>query len=81
MTALSKFAIRHRWWGIVGWIAGMVLVQALSSWLGGAKYKDDFRLPGTESQAVATLLSNSHLAWPSRTTRAARSCCVPRREP
>jgi len=68
MNALSRFAVKHRWWVVAGWLAGIVLLQLLSSSLGGAKYKDDFRLPGTESQTVATLLTNAGLAQQNNPT-------------
>ncbi|MEW2521403.1 MMPL family transporter [Actinacidiphila alni] len=62
MKALSRFAIAHRWWVIVGWTAAIVLIQILASSAGGATYKDDFKLPGTESQAASDLLAGANLA-------------------
>ncbi|MGW0655469.1 MMPL family transporter [Streptomyces umbrinus] len=68
MKALTRFAIKHRWWMIVGWIAAIALIQVLSSSAGGAKYKDDFKMPGTESQAAADLLTKANLAQQSNPT-------------
>ncbi|MBQ0825102.1 MMPL family transporter [Streptomyces tagetis] len=68
MKALSRFAIRHRWWVIAGWITAIVLIQVLSSSAGGARYKDDFKLPGTDSQAAADLLAKAHLAQQNNPT-------------
>jgi putative drug exporter of the RND superfamily len=62
MNALSRFAIKRRWWVIAGWVAAIVLIQMLAASVGGAKYKDDFSLPGTESQTVANLLSAANLS-------------------
>lgn len=59
MKALSRFVVRHRWWVVAGWIAAIVAIQALSSSLGGSRYKDDFKLPGTESQTVSDRLSKA----------------------
>lgn len=68
MKTLSKFAIKHRWWVIVGWIAAVALTQALSSSAGGTKYEDDFKLPGSETQAAADLLTKANLAQQSNPT-------------
>uniref|UniRef100_A0AAU3HSB5 MMPL family transporter n=1 Tax=Streptomyces sp. NBC_01393 TaxID=2903851 RepID=A0AAU3HSB5_9ACTN len=68
MKALSRFATRHRWWVIIGWIAAIALIQVLSSSAGGARYKDDLKMPGTDSQAAADLLAKAHLAQQSNPT-------------
>jgi putative drug exporter of the RND superfamily len=57
--SLARFVIRHRWWVIAGWLAFIVGAQAVSGALGGANYKDEFKLPGTETQTVSTLLKAS----------------------
>jgi RND superfamily putative drug exporter len=62
MQRLARFAVRRRWFVVAGWILFIVAVQALLSGLGGAKYKDDFKLPHTETETVAQLLSDSGLA-------------------
>ena len=46
---LAQFAIRHRWWVIAGWLVFIVGTQAIAGSLGGANYKDEFKLPGTET--------------------------------
>jgi hypothetical protein len=58
---LAQFAIRHRWWVIAGWLVFIVGTQAIAGSLGGANYKDEFKLPGTETQTVSTLLRDSGL--------------------
>jgi RND superfamily putative drug exporter len=56
MQTLARIAIRHRWWVVGGWIAFIVVVQALASAAGGAAYKNVFTLPHTETQTVLDLL-------------------------
>ena len=45
----------------LSWAAALGFVDEGWSERGGAKYKDDFRLPGTESQAAANLLAKADL--------------------
>jgi RND superfamily putative drug exporter len=59
MQTFARFAIRNRWWIVAGWLAVIVLSQVLSSSLGGANYRDEFKLPHTETDTVSTLLKNS----------------------
>jgi putative drug exporter of the RND superfamily len=59
MQSLARFAIRYRWWVIAAWLAFIVLAQGLSSSLGGADYRDEFKLPHTETNTVSTLLKQS----------------------
>ncbi len=59
MQTLARFAIQRRWWVIGGWIAFIVLAQVISGGLGGANYRDEFKLPHTETQTVSDLLKNS----------------------
>ncbi|MEP6851563.1 MAG: MMPL family transporter [bacterium] len=61
MNAVSRFAIRHRWWILAGWVVAIAALQVLSASAGGSAYKDDFKLPGTETQAVADLLDKANL--------------------
>jgi putative drug exporter of the RND superfamily len=61
MQSLARFAIRHRWWVIAAWLAFIVLAQGISSSLGGANYRDEFKLPHTETDTVSTLLKSSGL--------------------
>jgi putative drug exporter of the RND superfamily len=58
---LAQFAIRHRWWVIAGWLVFILGTQAVAGSLGGANYKDEFKLPGTETETVSTLLRTSGL--------------------
>ena len=62
MTRFSRLLVRHRWWTVGSWVALVLGIQILSMALGGASYKDDFKLPGTESQTVADLFSKAGLA-------------------
>jgi len=59
MDKLARFAIRNRWWVIGIWIAFMVLTNGIASSLGGANYKDEFKLPHTETQTVSDLLTKA----------------------
>jgi RND superfamily putative drug exporter len=59
MRTIARFAIEKRWLVIVGWIAFIVLIQAIASGLGGANYKDTFSLPHTETDTVTHLLDKS----------------------
>ncbi len=56
MQRLAQLAIRYRWFVIGGWIAFIVLMQALAGAAGGSSYKDVFTLPHTETQTVLDLL-------------------------
>jgi RND superfamily putative drug exporter len=68
MNALSGLVVRRPWWVVVGWIAAIALIQVVSSAVGGATYKDDFKLPGTESQTVSDLLSKAKLSQQNNPT-------------
>ena len=68
MKGIAEFAIRRRWWVIVGWIAVIVLAQGIASALGGAAYKDTFSLPNTETATVTNLLKSSGLSGQSGAT-------------
>jgi RND superfamily putative drug exporter len=59
MERLARFVITKRWWVVLGWIAFVVLTNVISQGLGGASYKDEFKLPHTETQTVSDLLANS----------------------
>jgi RND superfamily putative drug exporter len=61
MQALARFAVHRRWLVVAGWILFIVGLQALLGGLGGADYRDDFKLPHTETQTVAQLLSDAGL--------------------
>jgi RND superfamily putative drug exporter len=59
MKTIAEFAIRRRWFVIVGWLALVIGVQAIAAAMGGAAYKDTFSLPHTETATVANLLKNA----------------------
>ena len=61
MQNLARIAIKHRWRVVGGWVLAIVAIQFLASAAGGATYKSDFKLPGTEAQTVTGLLNNSGL--------------------
>ncbi len=61
MTKIAQLAIRRRWWIVATWIVAIIAIQGLASAMGGAKYKDDFKLPNTETETVGNLLNNAGL--------------------
>jgi RND superfamily putative drug exporter len=61
MQTLARFAIQRRWFVVAGWILFIVATQAILSGIGGADYKDDFKLPHTETDTVAQLLTKAGL--------------------
>lgn len=61
MQSIARFAIRHRWWVIAGWIVVIVAAQGIASAMGGSSYKDTFSLPHTETASVASLLKDAGL--------------------
>ena len=68
MKSLARFAIHYRWWVIAAWVAAIIGLQVLSSAAGGANYKNDFRLPDTETQTVSNLLDKAGLTGASGTS-------------
>ncbi|MEV0521961.1 MMPL family transporter [Streptomyces sp. NPDC050439] len=52
--ALAGWAQRHRWAALLLWVA-VVAAITLGSTVAGAAYKNDFSLPGTDSQAATDL--------------------------
>jgi RND superfamily putative drug exporter len=52
--ALAGWAQRHRWAAIVLWVA-VVAAITVGSMAAGSAYKNDFSLPGTDSQAATDL--------------------------
>ncbi|WP_415960081.1 MMPL family transporter [Streptomyces sp. 021-4] len=52
--ALAGWAQRHRWAAIVLWVA-VVAAITLGAGAGGSAYRNDFTLPGTDSQAATDL--------------------------
>jgi len=61
VQSIARFAIRHRWWVIAGWIVVIVAAQGIASAMGGSSYKDTFSLPHTETASVASLLRDAGL--------------------
>ncbi len=61
MEALARLAIRRRWLVIVAWIVVIVLAQGVANAMGGANYKDTFKLPHTETATVTKLLKDAGL--------------------
>ncbi len=59
MDKLARFMIRNRWWVITAWIVLIIGTNAITHSLGGANYKDEFKLPHTETQTVSDLLTNA----------------------
>jgi RND superfamily putative drug exporter len=56
MRTIARFAVRHRWYVIGGWVVFVLVAQLLAAAAGGATYKDVFTLPHTETQTVLDLL-------------------------
>ncbi|MFE7977743.1 MMPL family transporter [Streptomyces shenzhenensis] len=52
--ALAGWAQRHRWAALVLWVAVLAAIT-LGSTAAGSAYKNDFSLPGTDSQAATDL--------------------------
>jgi RND superfamily putative drug exporter len=48
---LAGWAYRRRWWAVLAWLVVLAAVTAGSQAV-GADYRNDFSLPGTESQAA-----------------------------
>ncbi|MFI8003574.1 MMPL family transporter [Streptomyces sp. NPDC086010] len=53
--ALAGWAQRHRWAALVLWVAAVAAIT-LGSSAAGTAYRNDFSLPGTDSQAAGDLL-------------------------
>ncbi len=51
----SRFAVRHKWQVIGGWVAAIAILVTLSVTVGG-EYSTAFKLPGSESQQAIDLL-------------------------
>jgi RND superfamily putative drug exporter len=62
MQTLARIVVRRRWLVLAGWLVFIVAVQGLLAGLGGSQYKDDFKLPKTETATVSHLLASSGLA-------------------
>jgi putative drug exporter of the RND superfamily len=55
LTRLARGCYRHRWLVLVGWVGALAALVVLSSAFGG-QFVNDFRLPGSGSQAASDLL-------------------------
>ena len=55
MRSIARFCYEKRWFVVVGWIILLFGLFAISNALGG-KYRTEFKLPGSESQAAVDLL-------------------------
>jgi RND superfamily putative drug exporter len=58
MRALARWCYRHRIIVIVAWVAVVVVANGLVS-SAGTNYKDDFKLPNTESAKAISLLQHA----------------------
>ena len=61
MKTLARYATRHHWLIIVGWLVVIFVAEGAAAALGGADYRDSFSLPHTESGLVTTLLKDAGL--------------------
>jgi putative drug exporter of the RND superfamily len=61
MQRLARFAVRQRWIVVGVWLAVIIGVNFASQAAGGATYKNDFKLPHTEAETVARLLTSAGL--------------------
>lgn len=61
MKGIAEFAVRRRWFVVVGWVVFVIAVQGIAGAMGGASYKDTFSLPHTETASVANLLKDAGL--------------------
>lgn len=61
MERLARFCIRNRWWVVGAWIAIIAGTTVIAGAAGGADYRNEFTLPGTETEAVANLLEDAGL--------------------
>ncbi|MFI5894671.1 MMPL family transporter [Actinoplanes sp. NPDC051513] len=58
---IASWAIRRRWWALAAWVLVLVAVSAAAQ-VAGARYHNDFSLPGTESQQALEALESDHPA-------------------
>ena len=68
MQRLARFCVRNRWWVVGTWIAIIAGTTVIAGAAGGADYRNEFTLPGTETDAVATLFGVSRALWSSQST-------------
>ena len=65
MERLARFCIRNRWWVVGAWLAIIAGTTVIAGATGGANYRNEFTLPGTETDAVAQLFADAGLAYQS----------------
>jgi RND superfamily putative drug exporter len=63
LARLADWSQRHRWWVLGLWLAGVLGISAASAAVGD-DYRNDFSLPGTQSQEVVQLLEAQAAATP-----------------
>jgi RND superfamily putative drug exporter len=61
LKTVAEFAVRRRWFVILGWLVLVVAAQGIAGAMGGSAYKDTFSLPHTETASVANLLKDAGL--------------------
>lgn len=61
MKALARFAVRRRWFVVGAWLVLIIALQVALSNVGGAHFKDDFKLPHTETATVSKMLTAAGL--------------------
>ncbi len=55
LRRLGGWSYRYRWWALLGWLVLLVGVSAGASAV-GAQYRNDYSLPGTQSQQALDVL-------------------------
>ena len=61
MASLARWCFEHRWRVVTLWLLALVAVAAISV-AAGTRFDTDLSLPGTDSQAAASLLAASYPA-------------------
>ncbi|MEU3451551.1 MMPL family transporter [Streptomyces thermolilacinus] len=65
---LAAFSYRHRWGAVLLWVALVAGITAVSSAVGSG-YRNDFSLPGTDSQQARTVLERHGAAQSGATVQ------------
>ncbi|HEY3904139.1 MAG TPA: MMPL family transporter [Streptosporangiaceae bacterium] len=61
MASLARWCFEHRWRVVALWLLALVAVAAISA-TAGTRFNTDLSLPGTDSQAAASVLAASYPA-------------------
>jgi RND superfamily putative drug exporter len=61
LKSYALFMVRHRWYVLAAWVLLIIIMSVVAKGAGGANYKDEFKLPHTETQTVSDLLSKANL--------------------